>query len=173
MSAAEVFTFAKNMTDAAICLRDGGHHLQAAMLTYVAIDQMAWLSVEGLRTSRKDFMAWVDAYMPANSTLPCTACEIWEARNGVLHMGTAESAANRDSDNIRKICYVFGHTPELANKSGGVVFIRVEQLMLNFLGGVELFLRDLEADPVKMTQAKGKLDRMLTQRLLSPQSQVL
>lgn len=166
MSSNEVFAFAQNMTDAVMCLRDGGHHLQSVMLTYVAIEQMAWLSVEPLKTSGEDFKAWVDAYLLPNTQLPCTSAELWEARNGTLHMGSAESAKNRDSGEIRKILYVYGRTPGLANKSEGLVVVRTEELIVGFLNAVTWFLPALEADQAKMSTAKGKLDRMLVQRQL-------
>lgn len=166
MSAEEVFSFAKGMIDSVTCLRDGGHHLQAAMLTYVAIEQMAWLSVEPLRSGPADFQNWVATYIQPNAPLTCTPRELWEARNGLLHMGTAESAANRDSDEIRRICYVYGRTPALADKSKGVVFVRVEDLVTSYLTGVLWFLTELDSNPKRLEVAKGKLARMLTQRPL-------
>ncbi|WP_449106235.1 hypothetical protein [Pseudomonas mohnii] len=166
MSTEEVFSFAKQMTDSVICLRAGGHHLQAAMLTYVAIEQMAWLSVEPLRSGPADFQCWVNSYMQPYAPLPCTAREIWEARNGLLHMGTAESSANRDSNEIRRVCYVYGDTPKLANKSEGVVFVRVEDLVESYLTGVMFFLTHLDDHPSELQVAEGKIARMLTQRPL-------
>lgn len=166
MSTEEVFSFAKQMTDSIICLRDGGHHLQAAMLTYVAIEQMAWLSVEPLRSGPADFQRWVDSYMQPYDPLPCTAREIWEARNGLLHMGTAESFANRDSVEIRLVCYVYGTTPKLADKSEGVVFVRVEDLVGSYLTGVLWFLTYLDENPIALRVAQSKIARMLTQRPL-------
>lgn len=166
MSTEEVFSFAKQMTDSITCLRDGGHHLQAVMLTYVAIEQMAWLSVEPLRSGPADFQRWVESYMQPYDPLPCTAREIWEARNGLLHMGTAESFANRDSDEIRLVCYVYGSTPKLAQNSEGVVFVRVEDLITSYLTGVLWFLTHLEGSRKELAVAEGKIARMLTQRPL-------
>ncbi|WP_339548389.1 hypothetical protein [Pseudomonas sp. RA_35y_Pfl2_P32] len=166
MSTEDVFSFAKEMTDSVICLRAGGHHLQAAMLTYVAIEQMAWLSVNPLRSGPADFQNWVNTYMQPYAPLPCTAREIWEARNGLLHMGTAESSANRDSAEIRRVCYVYGNTPKLANKSVGVVFVRVEDLVTSYLTGVMWFLSHLDGNPSELQVAEGKIARMLTQRPL-------
>jgi hypothetical protein len=168
MSAEEVFSFAQEMTDSVMCLRTGGHHLQAAMLTYVAIEQMAWLSVKKLKSTPLDFQEWVNRYMQPYAPLPCTAREMWEARNGLLHMGTAESAANRDSTEIRLVLYVYGNTQELANKSKGVVFVRVEDLVMSYFNGVTWFLSDLKASPEMMEIAKGKLVRMLSQRPVTP-----
>ncbi|MFJ7311805.1 hypothetical protein ACIQVE_03375 [Pseudomonas sp. NPDC098747] len=168
MSTEQVFAFAKQMTDSIICLRDGGHHLQAAMLTYVAIEQMAWLSVEPLRSGPADFQRWINSYMQPYDPLPCTAREIWEARNGLLHMGTAESFANRDNAEIRLLCYVYGSTPKLANKSEEVVFVRVEDLVTSYLTGVMWFLNHLDGDPNELQVAEGKIARMLTQRPLQP-----
>lgn len=166
MSADEVFAFARGMTDSVMCLRDGEHHLQAAMLTYVAIEQMAWLSVEPLKSTSLHFQDWVNKYMLPNAELPCTAREMWEARNGLLHMGTAESAANRDNPDIRLVLYVYRNKRELANKSKDFVVVSVEDLVSSYLTGVLNFLSDLKESPSKMEVAKGKVERMLTQRSL-------
>lgn len=164
MSEFEVFSFAKKMTDAVSTLRDAGHLVPAVMLTYAGIDQMAWLSISQERSSGRDFKAWVDNYMLSKNPIACTAQELWEARNGILHTGTAESTANQSDASIRKILYTYGGANCASNYSSDTVFIKAEDLIVGYLTGVIWFMEDLKADPISLQIALDKLKRTLTSR---------
>lgn len=164
MSEFEVFSFAKKMTDAVGTLRDAGHLVPAVMLTYAGIDQMAWLSITQERSSAKDFKAWVDSYMLSKNPMVCSASELWEARNGLLHTGTAESAANQNDTSIRKILYTYGAVNNVSNSSSDTVFIKAEDLIVGYLTGVLWFMEDLKVDQTKLQVALEKLKRTLTSR---------
>ncbi|PMZ74889.1 hypothetical protein [Pseudomonas sp. FW305-70] len=164
MSEFEVFSFAKKMTDAVGTLRDAGHLVPAVMLTYAGIDQMAWLSIPQERSSAKDFKAWVEGYMLSKNPMACTASELWEARNGLLHTGTAESSANQNDSSIRKILYTYGSAHCASNSSNDTVFIKAEDLIVGYLTGVLWFMEDLKAEPAKLQSALEKLKRTLTSR---------
>ncbi len=167
MSELEVFAFAKKMSESVACLRDAGHHVPAVMLTYVGIDQMAWLSISGDKSSGQDFKTWVDTYMLSKNPLPCTSQELWEARNGLLHMGTAESAAHKKQLGIRKILYTFGAAQCTSNSSTDTVFIKAEDLIMGYLTGVLWFMEELHCDAQKLSVALAKLERTLTSRDLT------
>jgi len=164
MSELEVFSFAKKMTDAVTALRDGGHLVPAVMLTYAGIDQMAWLSISQERSSGRDFKVWVDKFVLPHVQMACTAQELWEARNGILHTGTAESTANQSDTSIRKILYTFGGASCTANNSSDTVFISAETLIIGYLTGVLWFMEELKADAAKLQVALEKLKRTLTSR---------
>lgn len=156
-----VFTFAKNLADSITHLRNGGHNLAAVMLTYTAIDQMSWLSVEQDKHGPQDFAAWVNNYMLSNNPLPCTADELWVARNGILHMGTAEAAGHTKDTSLRKLVYVAGNTELTAINPAEYVVIKFEDLFMSFLAGVMWFRSDLETDTAKLEVAKRKMRKML------------
>lgn len=156
-----VFTFAANLTDSITHLRNGGHNLAAVMLTYTAIDQMSWLSVEPDKHGPRDFVAWVDDYMLSKNPIPCTAEELWVARNGILHMGTAEAAGHTTNSTLRKLVYVSGNAKLTANNPGEYAVIRFENLVGSFLAGVMWFMTDLKANTAKLEVAKRKMRKML------------
>lgn len=156
-----VFTFATNLADSIIHLRDGGHNLAAVMLTYTAIDQMSWLSVEPDKHGPQDFAAWVNNYMLSKNSLPCTADELWVARNGILHMGTAEAAGHTKNASLRKIVYVAGNAELTVINPAEYVVIKFEALFLSFLAGVFWFKSDLETDTARLEVAKRKMRKML------------
>ena len=155
------FTFATNLADSIIHLRNGGHNLAAVMLTYTAIDQMSWLSVEPYKHGPKDFAAWVNDYMLSKNPLPCTADELWVARNGILHMGTAEAAGHTANSSLRKLVYVAGSAKLTANNPEEYAVIRFEDLFGSFFAGVMYFMSDLQADPAKLEVANRKMRKML------------
>lgn len=161
MSENVIFKFAKTLGDSIVTLRGGGHNLAALMLIYTAIDQMAWLSVEADKHGPKDFEAWVNNYMLSRRPLDCTAEELWLARNGMLHMGTAEAAGHAKNPSLRKIAYVFGAAELTANEPQKWVVIRFEDLFQSFMEGTLWFQSDIEGKPDKIEVAERKTLKML------------
>ncbi|SDO46789.1 hypothetical protein SAMN04490202_0984 [Pseudomonas reinekei] len=137
------------------------------MLTYVGIDQMAWLSIPGDKSSGKDFKAWVDNFMLAKNAISCTSDELWGARNGLLHMGTAEAGAHKDPS-IRKIYYTFGNAKCTKNDTSDVFVLKAEDLILGFLLGVFWFIDHLKEHPDQLAITSAKLGRALGVRDISP-----
>ena len=164
MSTNRVFQYAHKMTDAMIVLRDSGHTVPAIMLAYAAIDQMAWLAAPQERTTPADFKKWVGTYMLANNPMAVTADEFWEARNGILHTGTAESSANQRDTTIRKIFYTVGGVENTVNNDPTVAFVNAGDLFGQFLTGVMWFVSAMDKDPTLQAGALAKLDRMLVER---------
>lgn len=162
MSTTKIFNQAKKMTDAIVCLRDGGHHVAAIMLTYAALDQMAWLSISHDKSDANDFKCWVTTYILSKNNLGCTADELWAARNGLLHMGTADSAAHWFGTTKNKIYYTFGNATCTTNNSPDTIFLKSEDLIQAYLAGVLWFMSDLEQDPEKLQVAITKMERTLT-----------
>lgn len=160
----EVLSSAEKIVDAAVCLMDGGHQIPAIMLTYVGIDQMCWLSIKTEKSCGDDFVAWVDNFMLPHYSLPCTAKELWAARNGLLHMGTAESSAIKKNTSIRKIFYVYGSTECTRNDSTDTVIVRVENLIGAFATGAYQFLQTMNKDSSMASVALEKLGRTLISR---------
>lgn len=161
MSENVIFRFAQTLGDSIVTLRGGGHNLAAVMLIYTAIDQMAWLSVEADKHGPKDFAAWVNDYMLSIHPLDCTAEELWLARNGTLHMGTAVAAGHAKDPSLRKIAYAFGAVKLTANEPQEWVVIRFEDLFQSFMAGALWFQSDIEGKPDKLEVAERKSLNML------------
>lgn len=164
MSTTIVFEYAHKMTDAMIVLRDSGHTVPALMLTYAAIDQMAWLAAPQERTTNADFKKWVSTYMLANNPMNVTVDELWEARNGLLHTGTAESFANQRDTSIRKVFYTVGGAENTVNNDPTVVFVNAGDFFARFLNAVMWFISAMDADSALLANALAKLDRMLVEQ---------
>lgn len=145
-----------SMASSINCLLENNHPLQAAMLTYAAIDHMAWL--KGCH-----FKEWAHDYIIEEGFQICTAGELWAARNGLLHMGTAES---RDFDNgnvEHKIFYTAGSARSTRNKADDVVFLSVPVLAGFYINDATKFIEELKQDSEMMSTALEKVKRVLKQ----------
>lgn len=170
MKALDVVKAVTRMTEAAQLLLSEGYQVPALMLTYAGIDQIAWLSIAKEKSNREDLISWVDKYMLGPNPMECTARELWEARNGLLHMGTAESVAIQNDPSIRKIYYTFGQATCTRNSSTDTVIVHADELVMRFLNGAIWFLEDLKKDQAMEAIALEKLGRTLTSRGLTPEA---
>lgn len=157
MSTTLVFDHAKKLIDATQCLRDAGHHVASLMIVYAAIDQMAWLSIESDKSNRSDFKKWVEKYMLEKNPFGCTSDEIWEARNGLLHMGTPESVAHHSGKVKNRIYYTTGPIHCTKNYLPDAIIIRSENLIASFIAGVLWFINEIEGDAIKLDVATRKI----------------
>jgi len=169
MHGQRIFDFAKSLVEGALILRDAGHSVPALMLIYSGIDQMAWLSIDRERSSGSDFKAWVEDYMISQNPIAATADELWEARNALLHTGTAESTANMRDDRLRKIYYTQGGVKCTRNDDPKCLFLSVESLTEGYITAVLWFVTALEKDPERLSAALSKLGRMLSFRTFPDQ----
>lgn len=122
------------------------HSIQILILMYSAIDQFSWLSVNSIRHSPQDFKDWVDVYMEPEENIGCTAEEIWAARNGLLHMGTAESQNTRNG--VLKIGYTSGNAiPKAENEFYRI--IDINKLIKCFMDSSIKFSIASKINPIK------------------------
>lgn len=166
----KILQHAHSMASSINCLLENNHPLQAAMLTYAAIDQMAWLAIESDRSCNRDFKNWVDRYVLPNCDLPCTADELWAARNGLLHMGTAESRDHKQGSVDNKIYYTSGSAVCTRNDSDDTIFLAVEHLGQAYLAGVMWFVGELKQDHKRLQIALDKMQKVLKLKDMRPDS---
>jgi hypothetical protein len=152
------------MQEAALYLIKNDFRLAALMLVFTTIDQMAWISLPGDEDVRgNDFVAWVDTYMLGRNRTgleAVTAGDLYGARCGLLHTGTAESHSLRNGKASKKIAYSYGpmHATSLVSEW---TFIRFEDLVNSLLAGILWFKDDLDADEQRASIANAKVARML------------
>jgi hypothetical protein len=162
MKSLPVFDHAKKTSDAIICLCHAGHHVAAVMLIYAAIDQMSWLSIPGPMSYGPDFKNWVKKYMLENGNLICSEDDLWAARCGLLHTGTAESKDFRLGTAKNKIFYSFGNTTWTNNSKKREICLSIETMVEAYLAGVMWFIEELENDPVQLPLTLTKVTTILT-----------
>lgn len=156
-----IFKYATRMTDAVTCLKNSGHVVGGVMLVYAAIDQMAWISSPNDETHGKEFKEWVDKYIIPYNPLGCTSSDLWGARCGLLHTGSADSRDLRNGNAQSKIYYTYGNLICTENNEPGSVFISFERLAIAYISGVLWFIEDLKSNPERLEKANEKLGSTL------------
>lgn len=167
MDVLKIVEYGTKLTESMVILRNQKHAIPALMLCYAAIDQMAWLAIARERSNGSDFKDWVSKFILPRLPGEVTTDELWEARNGLLHMGTAESQANRNDSTIRKVYYTVGGVACTRNDAPDVTFVNSDELFEAFGASVFWFAEDLKEDQSRLSIALKKLERMLSQRDLS------
>lgn len=118
------------------------------MLIYSCIDILGWLDrpKEKLDNTREDFVNWVERYMDPDSSLKCSALDLYAARCSVLHTNTPSSSYLFRDGKAKKIFYMYGEVNEqeinnlIANEpQDSTIFIRVENLYKALLVGIKKF----------------------------------
>jgi len=79
------------------------------VLIYSTMDMMGWLIHPdgGKPAPGQDFKAWAEEYMKPGASLGCSAEDLWGARCGILHTGSAESDHSRKGK-AAPIAYALG-----------------------------------------------------------------
>src|SRR5258708_24541244 len=90
-------------------LVNAGHYVSAGKLLVSFIDTVAFIE---FGDSQGNFSRWLDTYVDL-TRLGITSQELWEFRNGLLHMTSLDSRAVRNGKVARLIQYV-GDVPESA-----------------------------------------------------------
>jgi len=140
---------------------DNGAPMGAVILTYAAIDAMAFLSMPETKSevTRKDYVEWTERYLKADSSQPYQyeGIDIYGARCGLLHRyGGTSSISDRGK------CKVFAYhdgsehiyNPSISDK---LVLISMSRFVNDFFGAIKAFLRDAIADE----GLRGRMNRRM------------
>lgn len=155
-------------------LTHNGCHMHALSLVFSSIDKMAWLSSTKIDHDRKDFMAWVDTYLLPGSPMTLDSVDLYAARCGFLHTGSAESKLFRDGK-AKQIFYstgpqrsqaevdaeVHSKLPVLGISPDDVVVVQCIELLGQWTTSMTRFTDAIEADPVLHAHTKQRAELQL------------
>jgi hypothetical protein len=144
---------------------DNGASMGAVILTYAAIDAMAFLSMPEaqVEVKGKDFIWWTEKYLKADSRQPYQyrGIDLYGARCGLFHRYSATSTI---SDSGK--CSVFGYHDgsehiykPVINKN--VVLISWSRFVNDFFGAMKVFLKDI----IDNEELKKRVDKRIDQLL--------
>jgi hypothetical protein len=94
-------------------------YVSAMKLLVSCIDSLAYIEYGNERNS-VPFTKWLDAYAEL-APLGITAVELWELRNGILHMTTINSAKVR-ANKVRRISFRVGGSPDYPRHEDDVYY---------------------------------------------------
>ena len=116
----------------------------ALILLYTGIDSFSWLSNSDEKMGiGKRFINWVDKWIISQGNLPCTANEIYSARNGLLHRQASKSEISCKGS-CREILYAWGDATSAdlqraiihSNNQDTYVAVQLEKLIQSFRIGL-------------------------------------
>jgi hypothetical protein len=151
--------------------------LPVLMLAYTLIDIAGWLNGDE-ELVKVRFTDWVEKYILPNSTLPCTALELYGARCGLLHNYSATSNLS-STGQVRRIFYAWrpSRVDDLANlisldvelkanlgkDAEQIVAVQAEDFLSALQTGVDRFLSDIAKDPQRAARVSNKAEEMMAE----------
>lgn len=150
--------------DIHVCLKNNAP-TGAVLLTYCAIDAMAFLSMPAgkQKVERSDFKNWVEKYMKTASKQPYQYDkeDLYGARCGTIHTYGAESDLSRENK-CKKIVYkpdCLKHFYEPA-KHPDLVVLGLNLFIRDFYDAVGKFLVDIEKDVNLKKRVEARLPNL-------------
>jgi hypothetical protein len=142
-----------------------GATIPAITVAYVCIDTMAFLSMPATQTSqtRKDFIAWADAYLKGDLGQPYqyAGIDVYAARCAVLHAFGAESELHQRNCTIKKFGYHDGGSHILEpSVSPNLVIIGVRSFLNDIVIAVESFMSSCEGNAVLRGLVEARLPKV-------------
>lgn len=151
-----------------------GCYNSALILILAGVDQMANLDMQASQqeVKREDFMRWVDEYIKIESKEQITPEEVYSARCAVVHTYGVESTITK-SGKARMVLYMLGAYPPIwydPKKDKDVVMVDLLALANAFFKGVDQFLSNVRADPLKSKIVEARARKLLQVIPFEPKS---
>ncbi len=131
-------------------------------MIYVGLDTMALLGCPvGKSQTRKDFIAWVDRYLKADSAsvYQYEGVDVYAARCAVLHSYGSVSDLHRKANPPRKFIYM-DNGPHREDVQERVVMISVAVLIRDFADAMGRFIEDILADTDLKARVDSRIDSL-------------
>lgn len=142
--------------------------LPGLCLAYIAIDTFAALErpEEKTRNTRVEFIVWVKEFLLPESTLGCSALDLYGARCGLLHRQSPRSELFEE-EKVKQLWYAHGPTTveklqaaaDRSKIAGRVIVLPVDQLFEALLEAQTRFAEALESDPERAARVFEKANR--------------
>ncbi|MGH7603996.1 MAG: hypothetical protein ACRENK_08355 [Gemmatimonadaceae bacterium] len=131
--------------------QDAGATTAAAIMVYIGIDAMAFLSMPDgqAKQVRQDFIAWVDQYLKAapESTYQYAGSDVWGARCAMVHTYSIEADYHAQNPEAKRFGYHDGgqhaYNPAI---DPTLVIIGINSLVHDFAGAVGAFVQAMIPD---------------------------
>ncbi|WP_311266568.1 MULTISPECIES: hypothetical protein, partial [unclassified Xanthomonas] len=141
---------------------NAGHYVSAMKLLVCCIDSLAYIEYGD---DRGAFVKWMEAYCDL-TPLGITAAELWELRNGLLHMTNLSSSKVRKSQ-VRRISFRIGAAPEIPRDVGGVYYFDFLGLVQAFAQAQARWIESYNNDPGKFAKFVERYDETISDSRLA------
>jgi hypothetical protein len=135
-------------------------YVSAMKLLVSCIDSLAYVEYGHVRDF-VPFIKWLDAYASL-ATLGITAAELWELRNGILHMTNINSAKVRNKM-VRRISFRVGGPPDfLRDGADGIYYFDLYGLILELGEAIGRWLETYNRDRDKFAKFVERYDETIS-----------
>lgn len=146
--------------------QDAGATSAAAVMVYVGIDVMAFLSMPAgqAKQRRADFIAWVDEYLKAapKSTYQYDGRDVYGARCAMLHTYSIEADYHEQNAEVKKFGYHNGGRHAYnAEINAHLVIIGINSLVHDFAGAVDAFMHAMIGDAALRERVAGRIPQLV------------
>jgi|ERR1700730_16918654 len=132
---------------------NGAPNYAGLVLLHSAIDIISSLSrpISSADTSGEVFKSWVNAYMLPDSSLNCSAADIWGARCGILHTLSLSSRGSR-TKKAKSLSFLnkqsgVARLQEICNRRGhDTVIVAIPTYRRAFFKGILRFTEQIQTD---------------------------
>lgn len=148
-------------------LYNNRHYASALKLFLSCIDSISHVEYgyEKTRSERAVFSRWLDAYVGL-APIGVTADELWELRNGLLHMSNLDSQ-KVVKKNARRISLSIGDVPKEAQGVGDTYYFNLHPFYLAVCEGIGKWLQTYADDYEKFLIFIERWDRTIESPLVS------
>ena len=137
------------------------------LLIFSAIDAMAFLNMPASQTdvTRTDFNEWANRYLKLVDAKQLAGADLYGARCALLHTYSSESRMSREGK-CRQLMFVdaLPGSPVRETTDPEFVLVSVAALKADLFVGIDSFLVDLFASPLKAKLVEPRLRKLLIQR---------
>lgn len=141
---------------------NAGLYVSAMKLLLSCIDSLAYIDFGDIRKP-PSFISWLDAYVDL-SEVGITAAELWELRNGMLHMSNVNSDRVRNNK-VRRISFCVGQLSEFQQQgasNGDVHYFEFLALIHAFAEGQAKWIATYNEDREKFYSFVERYDQVVS-----------
>lgn len=139
-----------------------GLYVSAMKLLVSCIDSLAYIEYGDDRSA---FTRWLDTYCDL-TPLGITATELWELRNGLLHMTNISSSKVRKNQ-VRRISFRVGDAPGVPREAGGVYYFDFVGLVQEFAQAQARWIDSYASDRSKFAKFVERYDETISDSRLA------
>jgi hypothetical protein len=135
---------------------------QSLVIVYSAIDALAWSRRISGDVKRADFFDWVTRYMVPDAELGCSAKDLYGARCGLVHSGTADSTMGQQGE-ATPLWYATDDAgvPALqafvATRDATAKVVCVRRLISIFEHATSAFAKDISGDQARVREVEERI----------------
>jgi len=141
---------------------NAGLYVSAMKLLVSCIDSLAYIEYGD---DRGAFVKWMEEFCEL-TMLGITAAELWELRNGLLHMTNINSSKVRKNQ-VRRVSFRIGDHPEVPREAGGVYYFDFLGLVHAFAQAQARWIQSYSRDRSKFAKFVERYDETISDSRLA------